>query len=158
MGVGEPRPENESDRFAEKWKLIHDHYRRPDGEPWKGTELERATGGVVSSAYISAVKRGEIKQPSYRHIKAMAEVMGFPLEYGLMDLESLKKALDEGTTEPLPSQPVTVLAETLKDRDKESIDRFARMIVDDKVVILHRPEGFTAAQRNLLQNMVDNLQ
>lgn len=57
-----------------------DIYRRDDGSMWGGGSLERATNGQVPARYVSQLKRGIIKDPSFSKILAISRAMGIPLE------------------------------------------------------------------------------
>ena len=155
--MGEPPYENEPNEFAEKWKLLHDRYRRSDNELWKGTELERATGKMVSSSYVTAIKNGSIKDPGLKFLRAIAKAMGFPFEYWTMEVEELRERLAKGPTK-LPSAVEEERGSAAGDvRAAEVVELFDRMIANNEVMVLHRPGGFTAEQRSLLQNIVNSL-
>lgn len=78
---------------AERLDLFFEAYRRADGDKWKGTELGRATNGVVSSAYVTGIRSGAIKQPSDKYRKAMSRAMNFPFSYWFMDVDELRQEL-----------------------------------------------------------------
>lgn len=65
---------------GERFELLLDAYRRPDGSKWSGQQLEDATNGGVSRSYVSGLKKGHVSQPSYEKLYAIARVMGFPVE------------------------------------------------------------------------------
>lgn len=71
--------------WAQKFEEFRDIYRRDDGSKWSGAALERATGGIVSTRYISELRRGGIRDPSYRRIYAISRAMGIPVEAWLAD-------------------------------------------------------------------------
>jgi transcriptional regulator with XRE-family HTH domain len=66
--------------LAQIFEELRDEHRRDDGSKWTGAALERATGGAVSRTYISGLRRGAIKEPSFRKIVAISDAMGIPLE------------------------------------------------------------------------------
>lgn len=67
--------------WAHKFEEFLQTYRRKDdGSKWTGAALERATGEVVSSRYVSALRAGRIEEPSFRKIDAISKAMGIPLE------------------------------------------------------------------------------
>jgi hypothetical protein len=35
-------------QIAKKFEFLLDAYRHPNGQPWKGQEIDKATGGVVT--------------------------------------------------------------------------------------------------------------
>lgn len=78
---------------ARRFELLLEAYRRADGEVWKGTEIYRATDKTVSSAYVTAMRSGAIKQPSDKYRRAIAQAMGFPFEYWFMDVDELREEL-----------------------------------------------------------------
>lgn len=65
---------------GDRFELLLDAYRRPDGSKWSGQQLQDATNGVVSRSYASGLKKGHVSQPSYEKLYAIAQVMGFPVE------------------------------------------------------------------------------
>lgn len=65
--------------WANRFEHFRELYRRDDGSKWTGAALERATGGAVSSRYISALRGGQIKDPSYTRIYAISKAMGIPI-------------------------------------------------------------------------------
>lgn len=62
-----------------KFRWLSSRYRRPDGRPWSGAEIERRTGGFVSRSYLSKLRTGHIQDPSFERIAAISRVMGIPL-------------------------------------------------------------------------------
>lgn len=66
--------------FGEKFLYFQDRYRKPDGRKFKLKDIERATGGYVTGAYITQLKQGRYENPGYDKLRAIAEVMGFPPE------------------------------------------------------------------------------
>jgi hypothetical protein len=65
-------------RVAQRFECLLDSYRRPDGRKWGGKDLHKATGGVVSSPYVTHLRKGRIENPGYEKLRAKAEAMGFP--------------------------------------------------------------------------------
>jgi transcriptional regulator with XRE-family HTH domain len=70
---------------AQKFERFLETYRRPDGRKWSGKDLREATGGVVSSSYVTHLRKGRIENPGYEKLKAIAEAMGFPPELWFED-------------------------------------------------------------------------
>jgi transcriptional regulator with XRE-family HTH domain len=64
--------------IAQRFELLLDTYRRPDGSRWAGQQLEEATGGVVPRAYFVNLRKGRIGSPGYEKMGAIAKAMGFP--------------------------------------------------------------------------------
>lgn len=67
-------------RIAEKFELLLDLYRRPDGGRWGGQDLEDVTGGLVTRSYVSTLRKGNIGSPGFDKLRAIARAMGFPPE------------------------------------------------------------------------------
>lgn len=122
----EPRYQNEPNEFAEKWRLLHDRYRRSDNELWKGTELERATDKKVSSSYVTAIKNGSIKDPGLKYLRAIAKAMGFPFEYWTMEVEELRERLAEGPITPPPTAEEERGGDTEDVRVADAVNLFDR--------------------------------
>lgn len=66
--------------WAEVFEVLLETYRRDDGSRWGGASIERATGGSVSRTYVSGLRRGTIKDPSFAKIVAISDAMGIPLD------------------------------------------------------------------------------
>jgi transcriptional regulator with XRE-family HTH domain len=66
--------------IAQKFEVLLEIYRRPDGRKWSGQEIDEATGGVVTRSYITNLRKGRIENPGYAKLAAMAKAMGFPVE------------------------------------------------------------------------------
>ena len=65
---------------ARRFERFLETYRRPDGGRWGGTDLERATGGVVTRSYVANLRKGRIGSPGYEKMSAISRAMGFPPE------------------------------------------------------------------------------
>lgn len=74
-------------RITKKFELLLERYRLPDGRKWNGQELQNATGGVVTRSYVSALKKGNIENPGFEKLQAVAKAMGFPPELWFEDIE-----------------------------------------------------------------------
>jgi transcriptional regulator with XRE-family HTH domain len=66
--------------IAKKFEHLLDVYRRPDGRPWTGQEIDEATGGVVTRSYVTNLRKGRIENPGYEKLRAIARALGFPPE------------------------------------------------------------------------------
>jgi transcriptional regulator with XRE-family HTH domain len=66
--------------IAQKFEVLLEIYRRPDGRKWSGQEIDEATGGVVSRSYVTNLRKGRMDNPGYEKIRAIAKAMGFPPE------------------------------------------------------------------------------
>lgn len=69
--------------FGEKFVRLLDIYRKPDGSRWTMAEIEQSTGGFVKGSYLANLKAGRIRQPGLDRLRAIASVMGFPVELWL---------------------------------------------------------------------------
>jgi len=66
--------------IAQKFEILLEMYRHPDGRRWSGQEIDEATGGVVSRSYVTNLRKGRIENPGYEKMRAIAKAMGFPPE------------------------------------------------------------------------------
>lgn len=82
-------------KYAEKFELLLDQVRRPNGDRWKGTEIARATNGEVGGSYVSGLLRGYINRPGAERLETLARVIGFPVSYWHMEPEELRRVLNE---------------------------------------------------------------
>jgi transcriptional regulator with XRE-family HTH domain len=67
-------------RIAQKFEVLLNEYRHPDGHRWTGQDLYDATGGVVTRSYVTNLRKGRIQNPGYEKLRAIAKAMGFPPE------------------------------------------------------------------------------
>ena len=66
--------------IAQKFEILSEMYRHPDGRRWSGQEIDEATGGVVTRSYVTNLRKGRIESPGYEKMRAIAKAMGFPPE------------------------------------------------------------------------------
>jgi hypothetical protein len=62
---------------AQRFELLLNTYRRPDGSRWTGQKLDEATGGVVTRSYFTNLRKGRIENPGYEKMLAIARAMSF---------------------------------------------------------------------------------
>jgi transcriptional regulator with XRE-family HTH domain len=107
---------------AEKLELLLETFRRADGERWTLREIENATGEVVSASYLSSIRKRRIKRVGTRQRRAMARVMGFPIELWDAEPEQWPQVMKEKRREAASGQaPAAPVADLLED-----LFRFAR--------------------------------
>ncbi len=70
--------EGRGTHVSERFGRLLDLYRKPDGSPWGGQDLENATGGAVTRSYVSNLRNGRIGSPGLDKLEAIANAMGFP--------------------------------------------------------------------------------
>lgn len=92
---GTGRHEDLARKYAERFEMLLDQMRRPNGDRWKGTEIAEATQGKVGASYVSGLLRGRIKRPGAEHLQALARVVGFPVSYWSMEPDELRRVLRE---------------------------------------------------------------
>src|SRR5215217_3454527 len=66
--------------IAQKFEILLEMFRHPDGRRWSGQEIDEATGGVVTRSYVTNLRKGRIESPGYEKMRAIAKAMGFPPE------------------------------------------------------------------------------
>ena len=71
---------------ARRFEQLLDAYRRPDGDVWKGRQLEKATSGMETTSHVTNPRKGRIENPGYEKIRAIARAMGFPPEAWFEDV------------------------------------------------------------------------
>jgi transcriptional regulator with XRE-family HTH domain len=71
--------------IAQKFEILLEMYRHPDGRRWSGQEIDEATGGVVTRSYITNLRKGRIENPGYEKMRAIAKAMGFAPEVWFED-------------------------------------------------------------------------
>lgn len=81
----EPRQMHDSEQTFEL--LVDRRYRRDDGSRWTGAALERASGGEVTRGYVSELRRGRVKEPSFEKISEISRAIGASLDEWLEEDE-----------------------------------------------------------------------
>ena len=82
--------------IAQKFEVLLEMYRHPDGRKWSGQEIDEATGGVVSRSYVTNLRKGRIDNPGYAKLAVMTKAMGFAPEMWFEDgLDSIRELLHE---------------------------------------------------------------
>ncbi len=66
--------------FGKQFDRLLDAHRKPDGSRWQLKEIEDATNGFVKGGYLTNLKKGRIRQPGFDRLRAVAHVMGFPVQ------------------------------------------------------------------------------
>jgi transcriptional regulator with XRE-family HTH domain len=139
--------------IAQKFEVLLEIYRRPDGRKWSGQEIDEATGGVVTRSYVTNLRKGRIENPGYEKMSAIAKAMGFApevwFEDGLGEGRSIGQVeqsrsvagrlehLVEVVRNPKTGEPYTnaeVARMTLGDLSEEDIERIRTGAVSDPSV------------------------
>ena len=81
--------------FGEKFIRLLDLYRKPDGSRWSMAEIEQSTDKFVKSSYLANLKAGRIQQPGLDRLRAIASVMGVPVELWLQRSDQWEIAEDQ---------------------------------------------------------------
>lgn len=90
--------EHQGQGFARKLELLLAQFPHPEGRPWRGTEIEVETKGLVSQQYFSMLRTGKLRRPGLEQLAAVADVMGFPFELWRAEPEQWSRILDERST------------------------------------------------------------
>lgn len=96
-------PRTEQTDQAEKFERLLERFPHPERvdaptpqqRAWRMSEIERATGGEVSSSWLSAFRRRKTKKPGMRMLDLIAQVMGFPFELWLTESGQWERILRE---------------------------------------------------------------
>jgi transcriptional regulator with XRE-family HTH domain len=82
--------------ISQKFKVLLEMYRHPDGRRWSGQQIDEATGGVVTRSYVTNLRKGRIENPGFEKMSAIAKAMGFApevwFEDGLGEGRSIEQA------------------------------------------------------------------
>jgi transcriptional regulator with XRE-family HTH domain len=139
--------------IAQKFEILLETYRRPNGRKWSGQEIDEATGGVVTRSYVTNLRKGRIDNPGYEKMRAIAKAMGFApevwFEDGLGEERSIGqpedlrgvagrlKHLFEVVRNPKTREPYTnaeVARMTLGDLSEEDVKRITTGAIRDPSV------------------------
>jgi len=91
----------ESSFYAAKARLLLECLRLPSGRVRRGVlqAIASRTGHVVNPGYLAQLARGRIREPSGQKMAALAESLGFPLEWWWTPVEAGPPPLDITPTE-----------------------------------------------------------
>jgi transcriptional regulator with XRE-family HTH domain len=139
--------------IAQKFEVLLEMYRRPDGRGWSGQQIDEATGGVVTRSYITNLQKGRIENPGFEKMSAIAKAMSFAPEVWFE--EHLGEGLSIGQAEesrgvagrlehlfevvrnPKTGEPYTnaeVARMTLGDLSEEDVERIRTSAISDPTV------------------------
>ena len=79
-------------RVAQRFELLLEKYRLPDGSRWNGQQFQDATGGVVTRSYVSMMRKGRIENPGFDKLRAIAKAMNFPPELWFAEADGVSNA------------------------------------------------------------------
>ncbi|GAB2641984.1 hypothetical protein GCM10027169_07680 [Gordonia jinhuaensis] len=88
----------ESKSFAERINELFDTVRDENGVPYTGKKIaQRANelGYTLSDAYISQLRTGKAKTPSFRTVEAIARAFGISVTYFLSDPDEDLKRVEQ---------------------------------------------------------------
>lgn len=104
MTTGEERPLSASDddtSFAEKLGYLFEHSRDENGLPYTGKKIAERANGLgysLSDAYISQLRTGKARTPSFRTVEAIARAFEVSVTYFLSnpdeDLDRVRQQRD----------------------------------------------------------------
>jgi transcriptional regulator with XRE-family HTH domain len=139
--------------IAQKFEVLLEIYRHPDGRRWSGQEIDEATGGVVTRSYVTNLRKGRIENPGYEKMRAIAKVMGFAPEVWFEDGLSKERSIGQAegshsvagrlehmfkvVRNPKSGEPYTnaeVARMTLGDLSEEDVERIRTGTVSDPTV------------------------
>lgn len=86
-------------RFGQTFEKLLEEFRKPDGDKWSSKELHEATVGFVNQSYISNLRAGRIRRPGYDRLKAIADVMGFPVSLWYENPEEWSRIIQDSATD-----------------------------------------------------------
>jgi transcriptional regulator with XRE-family HTH domain len=93
LNLGTHRSEARPDvRVAQRFELLLEKFRLPDGSRWNGQQLQDATGGVVTRSYVSMMRKGRIENPGFDKLRAIAKAMNFPPELWFAEADRVRSA------------------------------------------------------------------
>ncbi len=104
MTTGDGRPLSASDddtSFAEKLGYLFEHSRDENGLPYTGKKIAERANGLgysLSDAYISQLRTGKARTPSFRTVEAIARAFEVSVTYFLSnpdeDLDRVRQQRD----------------------------------------------------------------
>ena len=124
------------EEVAGRFELLLDRFRRADGEQWRLREIEAASGKRVTSAYISALRKGKFQSPGIAHLRCIAETMGFPFELWYVEPELWDRIpggrppqpLDETLALDSHERTVVEVMRGMDDRKKDAVVTVVRQM------------------------------
>jgi len=90
--------------FAQKLNALFETHLSPDGNEYTLTEVRQATKGLLSVAYLSMLRSGDITRPRLDKVQLLADFFGVSVSYftdgaGTDDAE-ISEALRQALAEP----------------------------------------------------------
>ena len=92
--------------IAQKFEKLLDSYRHPDGSQWTEQQIDEATGGIVTRAYFTHLRKGRIKSPGHDKMAAIARAMGFPPEAWFEEGAGREQEVDWGLAGALKDETI----------------------------------------------------
>ncbi len=97
-------PPDRSSGFAQRLNALFDTHLSPDGDAYTLTEVRHATKGLLSIAYLSMLRSGDITRPRLDKVQLLADFFGVSVSYftdgvGTDDAE-ISDALRQALAEP----------------------------------------------------------
>ena len=104
MKAKDDAPRNRSSGFAQRLNTLFETRLSPDGDEYTLTEVRNATRGLLSIAYLSMLRSGDIAQPRLDKVQLLADFFGVSVSYftdgvGAGDAE-ISEALRQALAEP----------------------------------------------------------
>jgi len=97
-------PPDRSSGFAQRLNALFEAHLSPDGDAYTLTEVRHATKGLLSIAYLSMLRSGDITRPRLDKVQLLADFFGVSVSYftdgvGTDDVE-ISEALRQALAEP----------------------------------------------------------
>jgi len=102
-------PPDRSSRFAERLNKLFKTYPSPDGDEYTLTEVRNATNGLLSIAYLSMLRSGDITRPRFDKVQVLAEFFGVSVSY-FTDTEEADAKISNALRQALAEPQVRELA------------------------------------------------
>ena len=115
----------------------------PNGRPWTMAQVSTGTGGKVSLAYLSLLRKGGIAAPSLEKLQALADFFGVDVRYfatAELPSETGAPALDEELQRAL-TQPLI----------RELARRASGLSEDEQALVLQMIENANRLAAQILQ-------
>lgn len=119
---------------AEKLNLLLQRFPHPEGRPWKGSEIEESTHGLISQQYFSQLKRGRFARPGNEQLEALAAVLGFPYDLWRTEPEQWPALLEQRTRHEPKSIDAHSLGRNFNDLHQSIVNRRTGQPFSDKEI------------------------
>lgn len=116
---------NENEEIAAKIRYLFENYRKPDGNRYSYSEVEKLTNKEVRNSWLSKLAKGKAGTPGLGVIKALTEFFGITPDFWFKDLSQWEYEQERGNGEDYQEFRSSVATRT------SSMPGHAKQVIND---------------------------